>query len=208
VVLVTTGEVYGAIDPARDLPIVETQPLRPLSPYSVSKAAADLVGFQTFWSQSLDVVRARPFNHTGPGQPPEFVCSEFARALVEAEMGVGPATLHVGNLDVERDFSDVRDIVAGYVALFERGRGGEAYNLGSGRATPVRTILEELRALCRTPVAVETDPGKLRPGEIPRIVGSIDKIRGVSGWRPTIPLRQTLADLVDDWRSRLRGATR
>ena len=88
VVLVTTGEVYGAIDPARDLPIAETQPLRPLSPYSVSKAAADLAGFQTFWSQSLDVVRARPFNHTGPGQPPEFVCSEFARALGDTYDGL------------------------------------------------------------------------------------------------------------------------
>jgi GDP-4-dehydro-6-deoxy-D-mannose reductase len=208
VVLVTTGEVYGAIDPARDLPIVETQPLRPLSPYSVSKAAADLAGFQTFWSQSLDVVRARPFNHTGPGQPSEFVCSEFARALVAAEMGDGPAKLHVGNLDVERDFSDVRDIVGGYVALFEKGKGGEAYNLGSGLATSVRTVLEELRSLGRTPVAVETDPRKLRPREIPRIVGSIDKIRETTGWRPAIPLRQTLADLMDDWRSRWPGAVR
>ncbi len=208
VVLVTTGEIYGAIDPERDLPIVEAQPLRPLSPYSVSKAAADLAGFQTFWSQSLDVVRARPFNHTGPGQPPEFVCSEFARALVAAETGAGPATLRVGNLDVERDFSDVRDIVRGYVALFEKGAGGEAYNLGSGSATPVRTILEELRSLARTPVAVETDPRKLRAREIPRIVGSIDKIGRATAWRPGIPLRRTLTDLMDDWRSRLHGAAR
>jgi GDP-4-dehydro-6-deoxy-D-mannose reductase len=208
VVLVTTGEIYGAIDPERDLPIVEAQPLRPLSPYSVSKAAADLAGFQTFWSQSLDVVRARPFNHTGPGQPPEFVCSEFARALVAAETGAGPATLRVGNLDVERDFSDVRDIVRGYVALFEKGAGGEAYNLGSGSATPVRTILEELRSLARTAVTVETDPRKLRAREIPRIVGSIDKIGRATAWRPGIPLRRTLTDLMDDWRSRLHGAAR
>src|SRR5262249_48912141 len=208
VVLVTTGEIYGAIDPQRDLPIVETQALRPLSPYSVSKAAADLAGFQAFWSESLDVVRARPFNHTGPGQPPEFVCSELARALVAAESATGPATLRVGNLDVERDFSDVRDIVRGYVALFEKGKAGEAYNLGSGAATPVRTILEELRALCRSEVRVETDPAKLRPREIPRIVGSIDKVAAAAGWRPTIPLRQTLADLMDDWRVKLGGAAR
>jgi len=208
VLLVTTGEIYGAIDPQRDLPIVEAQPLRPLSPYSVSKAAADLAGFQSFWSQSLDVVRARPFNHTGPGQPPEFVCSEFARALVAAETGAGPATLRVGNLDVERDFSDVRDIVRGYVALFEKGTGGEAYNLGSGSATPLRTILEELRSLTRIPVAVETDPRKLRAREIPRLVGSIDKIGRATAWRPKIPLRRTLTDLMDDWRSRLQGAVR
>jgi GDP-4-dehydro-6-deoxy-D-mannose reductase len=205
VVLVTTGEIYGAVDPARDLPIVETQLLRPLSPYSVSKAAADLAGFEAFWSESLDVIRARPFNHTGPGQPPEFVCSELARALVAAEMGSGPSTLRVGNLDVERDFSDVRDVVRGYVALFERGRGGEAYNLGSGDATPVRTILEDLRGLCRTRVAVEVDPRKQRPHEIPRIVGSIDKITAATGWRPAIPLRRTLSNLMDDWRRRLQG---
>ena len=208
IVLVTTGEVYGAIDPARDLPIVETQSLRPLSPYSVSKAAADLAGFQAFWSDSLDVVRARPFNHTGPGQPPEFVCSEFARALVAAESATRPATLRVGNLDVERDFSDVRDIVRGYVSLFEKGKAGEAYNLGSGAATPVRTILEELRALCRTEVRIETDPAKVRPREIPRIVGCIDKIAAATAWRPTIPLRQTMADLMDDWRAKLGGAAR
>ena len=208
VVLVTTGEIYGAVDPDRDLPIVETQPLRPLSPYSVSKAAADLAGFQAFWSQSLDVVRARPFNHTGPGQPAEFVCSEFARALVAAEAGTGPATLRVGNLDVERDFSDVRDIVRGYVALFEKGAGGEAYNLASGTATPVRTVLEELRSLARASVAVEPDPRKQRLREIPRIAGSIDKIAKTTAWRPAIPLRQTLADLMEDWRSRLHGVAR
>ncbi len=138
VVLVTTGEIYGAVDPARDLPILETQPLRPLSPYSVSKAAADLAGFEAFWSESLDVVRARPFNHTGPGQLPEFVCSEFARALVAAETGSGPSTLRVGNLDVERDFSDVRDVVRGYVALFESGaeRRGVQSRIGSGHPDP------------------------------------------------------------------------
>jgi GDP-4-dehydro-6-deoxy-D-mannose reductase len=208
VVLVTTGEVYGAVDPASDLPIVEGQPLKPLSPYSVSKAAADLAGFESFWSQSLDVVRARPFNHTGPGQRPEFVCSEFARALAAAEMGLGPSTLRVGNLDVERDFSDVRDVVRGYVALFERGTSGEAYNLGSGEATPVGTILEELRKLCRARISVEADPRKQRPREIPRIVASIDKVTAATGWRPTIPRSQTLADLLDDWRARLRGEAR
>ncbi len=148
VVLVTTGEIYGAIDPAARSADRRSAAVATTVSVQREKAAADLAGFQTFWSQSLDVVRARPFNHTGPGQPPEFVCSEFARALVAAETGAGPATLRVGNLDVERDFSDVRDIVRGYVALFEKGTGGEAYNLGSGSATPVRTILEELAITC------------------------------------------------------------
>ncbi len=204
VVLVTSGEIYGWIDPARDLPLVESQPLRPLSPYSVAKAAADLAGFQFFHAHGLDVVRARPFNHTGPGQSADFVCSDFARALAAAECGAGPARLRVGNLDVERDFSDVRDVVRGYLALFEKGTAGEAYNLGSGVATRVGTILEELRGFCRVTVDVEPDARKLRAGELPRIVASIDKIREATGWRPEMPLRRTLADLLDDWRARLR----
>jgi GDP-4-dehydro-6-deoxy-D-mannose reductase len=200
VVFVTSGEVYGCFDTERDLPLVETQPFRPLSPYSVSKAAADLVAFQQFWTHSLDVVRARPFNHTGPGQSPEFVCSEFARALAAAEAGRGPGRLFVGNLDVERDFSDVRDVVRGYMALFEKGAAGEAYNLGSGTATSVRAVLEELRAQCRVEVEVETDPRKVRLREVPRVVGSIAKIAAETGWRPAIPLGQTLADLMAYWR--------
>jgi GDP-4-dehydro-6-deoxy-D-mannose reductase len=203
VVLVTSGEVYGWIDSAGDLPLLESQPLRPLSPYSVAKAAADLAAFQFFWAHSLDVVRARPFNHTGPGQTPDFVCSEFARALAAAEVGSGPKRLRVGNLEVERDFSDVRDIVRGYLSLFEKGIAGEAYNLGSGRATRVRTVLDELRAQCRVPVEVDVDPRKLRPREVDRVVGSIEKIGLDTGWRPEIPLRQTLVDLLNYWREEL-----
>lgn len=205
VVLVTSGEIYGSIDPTQDLPLVETQPFRPLSPYAVAKAAADLAGFQFFAAAGLDVVRARPFNHTGPGQTPQFVCSEFARMLAAAEAGSGPRVLRVGNLDVERDFSDVRDVVRAYAALFEKGVGGEAYNVATGQATAVRTVLDKLRALCAVTVEVEIDPDKLRPREVSRVVASTEKIRGATGWRPEIPLRQTLADLLEDWRSRLRG---
>jgi GDP-4-dehydro-6-deoxy-D-mannose reductase len=203
VVLVTSGEVYGSIDVERDLPITESQPLRPLSPYSLAKAAADLAGFQAFASRSLDVVRARPFNHTGPRQAPDFVCSEFARALAAAERGLAPRRLRVGNLDVERDFSDVRDVVRGYFALFEKGVSGEAYNLGSGKATSVRDVLESLRRKCRVKVDVETDPQKLRPREISRLFGSIAKIEAATRWCPEISLEQTLADLLDYWRTQV-----
>jgi GDP-4-dehydro-6-deoxy-D-mannose reductase len=205
VVLVTSGEIYGAIDPAWELPLVETQPLRPLSPYSVAKAAADLSGFQFFASHGLDVVRARPFNHTGPGQSPQFVCSEFARMVAAAEIGSGPRRLRVGNLAAERDFSDVRDVVRGYLSLFEGGVSGEAYNIASGEATQIESILDELRALSSVSVQVETDPRKLRPREISRVFASITKVREATGWEPRIPLRQTLADLLEDWRARLRG---
>ncbi len=201
VVCVTSSEIYGSIDAADDLPIVETQPLRPLTPYSVAKAAADLAAFQFHRTHALDVVRARPFNHTGPGQSPMFVCSEFARALAAVELGAAEPRLRVGDLDVERDFSDVRDVVRGYVDLFERGKAGEAYNIGSGVATRVASILDELRRQARVAVEVETDPRKMRPSEMRRLVGSIAKIREATGWQPEIPLRQTLADLLDYWRA-------
>ncbi|MGH7896867.1 MAG: GDP-mannose 4,6-dehydratase [Candidatus Binatia bacterium] len=203
VVLVTSGEVYGWFDGDRDLPLAETQPLRPLTPYSVAKAAADLAGFQHFWANALDVVRARPFNHTGPGQSPDFVCSEFARALALAEAGLGPRRLSVGNLDVERDFSDVRDVARAYLALFENGKAGEAYNIGSGVAVSIRAILESLRAACRVPIEVATDPQKVRAREFPLVSASIDKISADTGWRPEIPLARTLSDLFDYWRGQV-----
>jgi GDP-4-dehydro-6-deoxy-D-mannose reductase len=203
VVFVTSGEIYGWFDAEQDLPLRETQPLRPLSPYSVAKAAADLAAFQSFWAHSLDVVRARPFNHTGPGQSPDFVCSEFARALALAEAGRAPAVLRAGNLDVERDFSDVRDVVRGYVALFDKGRAGEAYNIGSGSAVSVRSILDTLRSACRVRVEVETDAKKVRPRELKRVVGSIAKITADTGWRPEIAFQRTLSELFEYWREQV-----
>lgn len=202
VVLPSSGEIYGWLEPS-ELPIVETQPLRPISPYSVGKAAADLAAFQFHWSYGLDVVRARPFNHTGPGQSPDFVCSEFARAVAAAEAGTGPRTLRVGNLSVERDFSDVRDIARGYLALFEKGQAGEAYNLASGRAVSVRFVLDSLLRESRIELAVETDPRKIRPREVARVEASISKVSSAMGWRPEIPLEKTLSDLLGYWREEL-----
>ncbi len=203
VVFVSTGEVYGRVDPA-DVPVREDRQLRPLSPYSVGKAAADMAAFQFFWAHGLDVVRARPFNHTGPGQSPTFVCSEFARGVAAIEAGQASPSLRVGNLDVERDFSDVRDIVRGYVALFEKGKAGEAYNLGSGRAVSVRRVLEQLLEKSSARTIVETDPAKVRPSEMPRLFGSIEKVTADTGWKPEISLDRTLADLLEYWRSELR----
>jgi GDP-4-dehydro-6-deoxy-D-mannose reductase len=207
VVCVTTGQVYGAVDDPSELPLTEEHPLRPLTPYAVAKAAADLAAYQFFRAHGLDVVRARPFNYTGPRQTAQFVCSEFARAIATAERGSGERTLRVGDLAVERDFSDVRDVVRGYVALVERGAGGEPYNLGSGCATSVGAILAQLRELSLVDVKVERDPAKLRGHDVPRIVGSIAKIREAVGWRPEIPLRPTLADLLEFWREDLARAS-
>ena len=206
VVCVTTSQVYGALDARADLPITEEQPLRPLTPYGVAKAAADLAAYQFFRAERLDVIRVRPFNYTGPGQSSQFVCSEFARAFAAAERGAAPAKFRVGDLRVERDFSDVRDVVRAYLALFERGVAGEAYNTGSGSATSVAAILDELGSLSRAPLAVEPDPAKIRPNDIPRIVASIAKLGDTTGWRPEIPLRRTLGDLLDFWRGELARA--
>jgi GDP-4-dehydro-6-deoxy-D-mannose reductase len=193
-VVVTSGEVYGRQE--RPGPIDETAPLRPVSPYGASKAAADLAALQAHLGHGLDVVRARPFNHTGPGQSPIFVCAEFAAAIAAAERLSGPTRLRVGNLDSERDFSDVRDVVRGYLALFERGRAGAAYNVASGRATSVRAVLDALRAASPARIEIEVDPAKIRASEVPRIVASIASIGGDTGWRPEIPFEQTLADLL------------
>ena len=201
-IVVTSAEVYGRVDTS-EMPITETQPFRPLSPYGVSKAAADLAAQQAHLTHGLDVIRARPFNHTGPGQAPIFVCSEFARAVAAAEKGTGPSVLRVGNLDVERDFSDVRDVVRGYVALLERGRSGEAYNLASGRAGKIRAVLDHLLAESRTKMTVETDPAKVRPREAVRMEASIARAERDAGWRPEIPLEQTLDDLLEWWRGEL-----
>ena len=200
--IVTSAEVYGRVD-AAELPITETQAFRPLSPYGVSKAAADLAAQQAHLSHGLDVIRARPFNHTGPGQAPIFVCSEFARAVAAAEKGRGPGVLRVGNLDVERDFSDVRDVVRGYMALFERGRSGEAYNLASGRTGTIRAMLDHLLAKSRTEITVETDPAKVRPREAVRMEASIARAERDAGWRPAISLERTLDDLLEWWRGEL-----
>lgn len=202
VVLVSSGEVYGRVEPG-DLPIDEAQALRPLAPYSAAKAAADLAAYQFFWSRDLAVVRARPFNHTGPGQSPDFVCSHFARAIAAAELRKGPARLGVGNLDVARDFSDVRDVVRGYAALLEGGAAGEAYNLGSGRSTSVRSILDRLLERSRVPITVDAEAARMRRKEIPRIEASIARIRAATGWNPEIDLDRTLDDLLEHWRRAL-----
>ena len=199
VVVVGSADVYGA---AADtgLPIEETCALRPVSTYALSKAAADMAAFQQWWETGLAVIRARAFNHTGPGQSYDFVCSDFARQIVRIERGEAPPRLRVGNLQTARDFSDVRDIVRGYAVLMERGTPGEAYNLCSGDAVTIGTIVDHLRAEIRTPFEVVEERARVRRREIPRVVGSAERARAL-GWSPAIPLRQTLHELLDHWRA-------
>jgi GDP-4-dehydro-6-deoxy-D-mannose reductase len=161
------------------------------------------MAYQYVRQHGLDIVRVRPFNHTGPRQAPVFVCSEFAKAVAEMETGRRPPEITVGNLDVGRDFTDVRDIVRGYMLLLDRGRTGRSYNLASGRATKVGEILNSLIALAKTEIGILEDPRKFRAGELLSIVGSAEKAAREITWRPEIPLQRTLGDLLAWWRERI-----
>jgi len=202
--LVSSGAVYGAVRPA-ELPVTEETPLRPLSVYGASKAAAELAALQVARAHGLDVVVARPFNHTGPGQSADYVCAALASQVAAIEAGRQEPVLTVGNVDPVRDFSDVRDVAAGYVALLERGRSGTVYNLCAGDGVSVADIIAQLRSLARVPMRARIDPARRRSNDVERIVGSHERATTDTGWAPRIPLIDTLAAVLEDWRSRGRS---
>ena len=202
VVWVGSSHAYGDIDIA-DLPITERQLFRPTSPYAASKAAADLAAYQSARTAGLHIMRLRPFNHTGPGQEPLFVCADFARQIIEIERGVRPPRLEVGNLEVVRDFTDVRDVVRAYVLAWERGAAGEAYNVCSGIGRTPRDIIDGLLRLSDVQATVMIRPDRQRATDVPQIVGSAAKLQQATGWSPAIGWDQTLRDLLDDWRRRI-----
>jgi GDP-4-dehydro-6-deoxy-D-mannose reductase len=202
ILLICSNEEYGMVRP-EEIPIKETTPFRPANPYAVSKIAQDMLGYQYWVSHQLPIVRVRPFNHLGPGQTDRFVASNFARQIVEAEMGTRPPVIHVGNLDAKRDFTDVRDIVRGYYLALLRGQAGEVYNLGSERAVSIRHLLELLLAQSRVPLHIEKDSSRERPADVPLVIADCAKFRELTGWRAEIPIEQTLTDLLAYWRKRL-----
>ncbi|NOX61921.1 MAG: GDP-mannose 4,6-dehydratase [Chloroflexi bacterium] len=205
ILVVSSGEVYGVINP-EDLPLDEDTPLRPYSPYGVSKVTQDLLGWQYHRSHDMHIVRVRPFNHIGPGQNEVFVTSSFAKQIALIEAGRQITPLMHGNLDAERDFTDVRDIVRAYWAILNRGAPGEVYNVGSGRAVSIAHILNIFLSLARQPITTQADPTLMRPSDIPKIVCDPAKLLQATGWSPRIPLEQTLQDILDDWRARLNPA--
>ena len=199
ILVVGSSEEHGQVQPD-ELPIKETNPLRPTSPYAVSKVAQDMLGLQYHLSHKLYTVRVRSFNHVGPRQRPGFVAPDFASQIAEAEAGLREPVIQVGNLEPQRDFSDVRDVVRGYHLLITRGEPGEVYNLGSEQAHSVGEILETLLALSKVPITVEQDPARLRPTDVPVIVGDCTRIREQTGWRTTISFQDSLQDVLDYWR--------
>jgi len=196
-----SSEEYGLVH-ENELPIKESNPLRPLSPYAVSKVAQDLLGYQYFMSYGTDVVRTRGFNHEGPRRPNVFVASDFAWQISEIEKGRREPVIHVGNLDARRDFTDVRDMVQAYWLALEKGEPGEVYNICSGKDYSIRQTLDLLLGMTKSKIEVRTDPKRLRPSDVPVLLGDNEKFRKQTGWKPTIPFEQTLADSLDYWRSR------
>ena len=202
VVVVGSGVSYG--NPAPEfLPVAESCPLRPNNPYAASKAAADLLTIQHHLSHKLDAVIARPFNHSGPRQAANYVLGGLARQVAEVESG-RKARVEVGNLDVVRDFTDVRDVVRGYSLLAEKGRAGEVYNLGTGRGTKLADALDFLRGKATSPIAVHVDPERVRPVDQPLLIADASKLRAL-GWEPSFTIEQTLADMLDEWRAALKA---
>jgi GDP-4-dehydro-6-deoxy-D-mannose reductase len=202
-VSIGSSEEYGFVAPD-ELPIKETNPLRPLSPYAVSKVAQDLMGYQYFKSYGLPIIRTRAFNHEGPRRGDVFVTSNFARQIAEIEAGRREPVIFVGNLKARRDYTDVRDIVVGYWQLMKDGEPGEVYNLCAGKAWAIQDVLDFMLAQSKRPgIAVREDPARLRPSDVPVLIGDAAKARRAVGWMPKIPFEQTLRDVLDYWRARM-----
>ena len=198
-IVASSGEVYGSADDEAH-PLTEDSPLRPLSPYAASKASQDLVAAQYPRAYGMRVIRLRLFNHTGPRHPAMFVASSFARQIARIERGLQEPVLEVGNLDAGRDFVDVRDVARAYRLAARRELSGDVFNVCSGRAISIRRILELLLGLARCEVTVRSDPERMRPADIPLLIGDPRRFREATGWVPEIPIERTLTDLLDWWR--------
>ncbi len=203
VLFVSSSDIYGAQpDDATKKFLSEDDPIHLVNPYAFTKACGEWLSRFYVACQELDIVIARSFPHTGPGQSPAFVCSDWARQVVRIEKGFSPPVIKVGNIDCERDYTDVRDTVRAYLLLMQKGRSGEVYNVCSGRAVKLREILEFMLSQTSVEVRVEVDQERLRKMDIPRLVGDNRKIREETGWQAEIPLDQTLRDLLAYWREK------
>lgn len=200
-----SSEEYGLVLP-EETPIKETNPLRPLSPYAVSKVAQDMLGYQYFMTYGLRVVRTRAFNHTGPRRGEQFVTSSFAKQIAEIEAGLKPPVIKVGNLDAERDFTDVRDMVRAYWMATDKCEPGEVYNICSGNRIRISEVLAQLILLSthKEYLRTESDPARMRPSDVPLLYGDATRFRERTGWAPRYEFSQTMSDLLDYWRAEIQ----
>ena len=201
-IYVGTADAYGHV-PEQELPVSENRPLRPRNPYAVSKAAAEALVYQWSQSETLNAVMVRPFNHIGPGQDERFAVAAFARQAAEIALGRRPPRIDVGDIEVTRDFTDVRDVVRAYADLLTRGQAGSVYNIGSGVETRLAEILDQLIAFAGVRTEIATDRLRLRPAEQRRMVADATSVKHAIGWQPRYALKQTLEDIYTDWKERL-----
>ena len=199
VMVISSAEVYGKVNPV-DLPIDENTPLKPANPYAVSKLTQDFMGLQYNIAYNIDIIRVKPFNHIGPGQSEQFSTSAFAKKIAEIEKGKSEPVLSVGNLEAKRDFTNVEDMVWAYILLMEKGKSGDVYNIGSGKAYKMSEILNMMLSFSSAKIKVETDLNLLRPSDNPELICDNTKIHKVTGWVAKIPLEATLKDILEYWR--------
>ena len=197
-----SSEEYGLVLPS-EIPITEENPLRPMSPYGVSKVAEDKLGFQYFKSYGLKTIVTRAFNHTGPRRGDVFVTSSFAKQIAEIENKKRDAVVLVGSLESRRDFSDVRDVVKAYLLALEKCRPGEVYNICSGVPRTIKSVLDMLMGMSSAKgMTVQQDPSAMRPSDVSVLQGDCTKFKKETGWAPEIPFEKTMKDLLDFWRER------
>jgi len=197
-----SSEEYGLVQPD-EVPIKETNPLRPQSPYAVSKVAMDFLGYQYFCSYGMRIIRTRGFNHTGPRRGETFVTSNFAKQIAMIEKGRQVPVIHVGNLEAKRDWTDVRDMVRAYLLAVEKCDSGDVYNICTGNAVVIKDMLNILLSMSKAKVSIQQDPNRMRPSEVPVLIGDYTKFSQKTGWKPEIPFEQTMQDLLDYWRQRV-----
>jgi len=197
-----SSEEYGLVH-ADELPIREDNPLRPLSPYAVSKCAMDYLGYQYNQSYKVRIIRTRGFNHTGPRRGDTFAESNFAKQIALIEKGRQEPVIHVGNLEASRDYTDVRDMVRAYVLSVEKCTPGDVYNICSGATIKISDMLNILLSMTKIKVKIQEDPDRMRPSDVPVLLGDNSKFVKKTGWKPEIPFTKTLEDLLNYWRSRV-----
>ena len=206
ILLVGSGEEYGAIKP-EELPITEEHETNPQNPYSLSKFFQTRLGMHYIRAFDMQLYFARAFNHTGPGQREGFVIPDFSAQIARIEAGMQPPVIRVGNLSAQRDFCDVRDVVRAYNTIVEQGKPGRIYNIASGQAVEIQSILDQLLRLSHKSIQVDIDQQKFRPVDVPAIYASISRITEETGWQPHIELQDTIKDTLGYWRNRVTKET-
>lgn len=202
ILLVSSAHVYGLVKEEEN-PVKENNPLRPESPYAVSKIAQDFLGLQYYLAYKMHIIRVRPSNQIGPGQRADFAVASFAKQIAEAEAGLREPMIKVGNLEAVRDFTDVRDMVQAYCIAILQSPAGEVYNLGSGEGLKVRDILDKLIRFSNVKIRICHDPTRIRTVDVPKLVIDYSKFNNLTGWHPEIPIEKSLEDVLDWWRKRV-----